>query len=80
MADTYESAVFREVDSLISPGVLHNTITMDEWAYSVEALCAALESGNLEAYVLSLPRQDLSLSSEEIIEKFREAATAYLFR
>jgi len=80
MADKDEGAGAHCIDNLISPGVMHSTITLDETAFSVEALCAALESGNLETYVLSLPRQDLSLSDKEVVEKFREAAKVYLFR
>jgi len=68
------------LDEVIHPGFGHNTITLNESAFTLEALCAALESGNLEDYVLSLPRQDLSISNKEVIQKFREAAKVYLFR
>jgi len=68
------------LDEVIHPGFGHTTISLDESAFTLEALCAALESGNLEDYVLSLPRQDLTISNKETIEKFREAALAYLFR
>lgn len=69
-----------DLDTVVSPGFGHTTVTLDESAFSVEALCAALENGELETYVQSLPRQDLSVSNKEVVEKFREAATVYLFR
>jgi len=65
---------------VIYPGYGHTTITLDEHIFTLEALIEALETGNLEDYIKSMPRQDLTTSNDEAIKKFREAAKVYLFR
>jgi hypothetical protein len=67
-------------DITIHPGWEHTTVTLDNGAFTLEAFIDALEAGTLENYVRSLPRQDLSTSSDEAVAKFREAAKVYLFR
>jgi len=64
----------------IVPGWSHQRITLEPDTPTLEDFVAALEDGELSGFVRSLPRQDLTLSEEEAVEKFREAATRYLFR
>lgn len=49
-------------------------------AITLEAFMYALEQDALELYVRALPRQELTVTEDEAVQKFREAATRYLFR
>ena len=64
----------------IVPGWHHQRITLEPDTPTLEDFIAALEDGDLSDFVRSLPRLDTSIGDDEAVEKFREAATRYLFR
>lgn len=64
----------------VIPGWDHQRIILEPDTPTLEDFVAAMEDGDLSDFVRSLPRLDTSLSDEQAVEKFREAATRYLFR
>jgi hypothetical protein len=64
----------------VVPGWEHQRITLEPDIPTLEDFVAALEDGDLERFVQTLPRLDTSTTDADAVAMFREAVTRYLFR